>query len=283
MAIVTMKQLLESGAHFGHQTKRWNPKMKPYIYTQRNGIHVLDLHKSLKRIDIAYKVIKECVTEGGSVLFVGTKKQAQASIKDEAERAEMFYVNNRWLGGMLTNFKTISKRVKRLKKLEEMDSDGSFDVLPKKEVILLRKEMAKLKKNLDGIKNMKALPNIMFVIDVKKEALAIAEAKKLGITIIAIIDTNVDPTGIDHKIPMNDDAIRSIKLISKLVADACVEARRDMQIEEKPEQEEPKQEEPKQEETIKENISDPTKPVVIKETEKKTVINNTNDNKEEKK
>ena len=224
MAVITMKQLLEVGAHFGHQAKRWNPKMKPYIFTERNGIHILDLHQTLAATEKAYEFVREISSEGGKVLFVGTKKQAQEAIKEEAERAGGFYVNHRWLGGLLTNLNTIKTRVKRLKELEEMDADGTLDeAYTKKEAGLLRKEMAKLSKNIGGIKEMKKLPAALFVVDIKKEFLALEEAKKLGIPVIALIDTNVDPELVTYKIPANDDAIRSIKLFSQVIANAVVE------------------------------------------------------------
>ncbi len=224
MAVITMKQLLEVGAHFGHQAKRWNPKMKPYIFTERNGIHILDLHQTLTATEKAYEFVREISAEGGKVLFVGTKKQAQDAVKEEAERAGGFYVNNRWLGGLLTNLNTIKTRVKRLKELEEMDADGTLDTAyTKKEAGLLRKEMAKLSKNIGGIKEMKKLPAALFVVDIKKEFLALEEAKKLGIPVIALIDTNVDPDLVTYRIPANDDAIRSIKLFAQVIANAVVE------------------------------------------------------------
>ena len=224
MAVITMKQLLEVGAHFGHQAKRWNPKMKPYIFTERNGIHILDLHQTLEATEKAYEFVRQISSEGGKVLFVGTKKQAQDAVREEAERAGGFYVNHRWLGGLLTNLNTIKTRVKRLKELEEMDADGTLDTAyTKKEAGLLRKEMAKLSKNIGGIKEMKKLPAALFVVDIKKEFLALEEAKKLGIPVIALIDTNVDPELVTYKIPANDDAIRSIKLFSQVIANAVVE------------------------------------------------------------
>jgi len=224
MAVITMKQLLEVGAHFGHQAKRWNPKMKPYIFTERNGIHILDLHQTLGATEAAYEFVRQISEEGGKVLFVGTKKQAQDAVKEEAERAGGFYVNHRWLGGLLTNLNTIKTRVKRLKELEEMEADGTLDTAyTKKEAGLLRKEMAKLSKNIGGIKEMKKLPAALFVVDIKKEFLALEEAKKLGIPVIALIDTNVDPELVTYKIPANDDAIRSIKLFSQVIANAVVE------------------------------------------------------------
>jgi len=224
MAVITMKQLLEVGAHFGHQAKRWNPKMKPYIFTERNGIHILDLHQTLGATEAAYEFVRQISEEGGKVLFVGTKKQAQEAIKEEAERAGGFYVNHRWLGGLLTNLDTIKTRVKRLKELEEMDADGTLDeAYTKKEAGLLRKEMAKLSKNIGGIKEMNTLPAALFVVDIKKEFLALEEAKKLGIPVIALIDTNVDPDLVTYKIPANDDAIRSVKLFAQVIANAVIE------------------------------------------------------------
>lgn len=224
MSVISMKQLLEAGVHFGHQTRRWNPKMDEYIYTERNGIYIIDLQKTTKLIDKAYETIKEIVAEGGTVLFVGTKKQAQESIKSEAERCGMYYVNNRWLGGMLTNFQTIQSRIRRLKDLEKMEEDGTFKVLPKKEVIRLRHEMGKLEKNLGGIKNMKGLPSAIFVVDPRNERIAIQEAHTLGIPLVGIVDTNCDPEEIDYVIPGNDDAIRAVKLITGKMADAVIEA-----------------------------------------------------------
>lgn len=224
MAVVTMKQLLEAGVHFGHQAKRWNPKMANYIFTERNGIHVIDLHKSLKKIEVAYNEMREIAANGGTVLFVGTKKQAQEAVKDQADRSGMYYVNNRWLGGMLTNFKTIQTRVNRLKELEKMEAEGILDSsYTKKEAANFRKELSKLSKNLSGIKDMKKVPDAIFVIDVKKETLAVAEAVKLGIPVFAMIDTNVDPDLITYPIPSNDDAIRSVKLMSSIMANAIVE------------------------------------------------------------
>ena len=224
MSVISMKQLLEAGVHFGHQTRRWNPKMAPYIYTERNGIYIIDLQKSVGMVDDAYKAVSDIAAEGGTILFVGTKKQAQDAIKAEAERCGMFYVNERWLGGMLTNFKTIQSRVKRLKEIEAMSEDGTFDVLPKKEVIALKKEWAKLEKNLGGIKEMKRLPDAIFVVDPKKERICVQEAHTLGITLIGICDTNCDPEELDYVIPGNDDAIRAVKLIVSKMADAVVEA-----------------------------------------------------------
>ncbi|MGL6063731.1 MAG: 30S ribosomal protein S2 [Fusobacteriaceae bacterium] len=224
MAVITMKQLLEAGVHFGHQAKRWNPKMKPYIFTERNGIHVIDLHKSLKKIEVAYDALRTIAANGGKVLFVGTKKQAQDAVKEQAERSGMYYVNNRWLGGMLTNYKTIKARISRLKELEIMDADGTLDTAyTKKEASNFRKELVKLSKNLSGIKNMENVPAAIFVIDVKKETLAVVEAANLGIPVFAMIDTNVDPDLITYPIPANDDAIRSVKLISSVIANAVIE------------------------------------------------------------
>ena len=219
-----MKQLLEAGVHFGHQTRRWNPKMAEYIYTERNGIYIIDLQKSVGMVDTAYNAVKDIVANGGNILFVGTKKQAQDSIKTEAERCGMYYVNERWLGGMLTNFKTIQTRIKRLKEIEAMAEDGTFDVLPKKEVIGLKKEWEKLEKNLGGIKEMKKIPDAIFVVDPKKERICIQEAHTLGIPLIGIADTNCDPEELDYVIPGNDDAIRAVKLIVSTMADAVIEA-----------------------------------------------------------
>lgn len=231
MSVVSMKQLLEAGVHFGHQAKRWNPKMKPYIFTERNGIHVIDLHKSLKKIEEAYEEMRKIAENGGKVLFVGTKKQAQEAVKEEAERSNMYFVNHRWLGGMLTNFTTIKTRINRLNKLDEMEQDGTFDVLPKKEVIKLKLEREKLQRNLGGIKELDA-SNIgaMFVVDPRKEKNAIAEAKILGIPVVAIVDTNCDPEEVDYVIPGNDDAIRAVKLIAGKMADAIIEGRQGEQL-----------------------------------------------------
>ena len=225
MAVVAMKQLLEAGVHFGHQTKRWDPKMAEYIYQARNGIHIIDLQKTSKEIDEAYEFIKEVAEEGKDILFVGTKKQAQECIKEAAEKSNMFYVDQRWLGGMLTNFKTIRKRVERLNKLEEMQEDGTFDVLPKKEVAALKNEMEKLEKNLGGIKNMTRMPGAMFVVDPKNERIAVLEARKLNIPIVGLIDTNCNPEDVDYPIPGNDDAIRAVKLITDVMANAIIEGR----------------------------------------------------------
>ena len=224
MAVITMKQLLEAGVHFGHQTRKWNPKMKKYIFAARNDIHIIDLQVTANLIEEAYSFVCESVKEGKTVLFVGTKKQAQDAIKEEAERCGQYYVNSRWLGGCLTNFKTMRSRVERLEKLEAMEANGDFDLLPKKEVMLLKKEMGKLQANLGGIKTMKAMPGIMFVVDPHNEDIAIKEAKKLGIKIVAITDTNCDPDVVDYVIPGNDDAIRAIKLIASVIANAVIEA-----------------------------------------------------------
>lgn len=223
MAVISMKQLLEAGVHFGHQTRRWNPKMARYIFTERNGIYIIDLQKTVKKVDEAYNFVRNLVTEGGTVLFVGTKKQAQESVKDEAERCGMYYVNERWLGGMLTNFQTIQKRVDRLHELERMEAEGVFDVLTKKEVSSLRHEKEKLERFLGGIKNMKKLPDALFIIDPRKERIAVAEARRLNIPIVAIVDTNCDPDEIDVVIPANDDAIRAVKLLTSKMADAVIE------------------------------------------------------------
>ncbi len=224
MSVISMKQLLEAGVHFGHQTRRWNPKMAPFIYTERSGIHIIDLQKTVGMIENAYAAVAGIVQAGGSILFVGTKKQAQDAIQTEAERCGMFYVNQRWLGGMLTNFKTIQSRVARLRAIEKMSEDGTFEVLPKKEVAALQKEWDKLEKNLGGIKNMKRLPDAIFVVDPKKEHICVQEARTLGITLIGICDTNCDPEELDYVIPGNDDAIRAVKLIVSKMADAVIEA-----------------------------------------------------------
>ena len=232
MAIISMKQLLEAGVHFGHQTRRWNPKMAPYIFTESNGIYIIDLQKTVKKVDEAYNFIREVAAQGENILFVGTKKQAQEAMKDEAIRCNMFFVNERWLGGMLTNFKTIQTRIARLRKLEAMEADGTFDLLPKKEVIGLRHEMEKLTKYLGGIKDMKKLPGALFIVDPRKEHIAVLEARKLNIPIVATVDTNCDPDEIDHVIPANDDAIRAVKLLTAKMADAVLEGRQGMQTEE---------------------------------------------------
>ena len=224
MSVVTMKQLLEAGVHFGHQTRRWNPKMAPYIFTERNGIHIIDLQKSVGKVDEAYKAVYEITEQGGTILFVGTKKQAQDAVKAEAERCGMYYVNERWLGGMLTNFRTIQSRIDRLKKIEKMQEDGTFELLPKKEVAQLKKEYDKLNRNLGGIRDMKRIPDAIFVIDPKKEHICVQEAHALGITLIGIGDTNCDPEDFDYIIPGNDDAIRAVKLLTGKMADAVIEA-----------------------------------------------------------
>jgi small subunit ribosomal protein S2 len=223
VAIISMKQLLEAGVHFGHQTRRWNPKMQKYIFTERNGIYIIDLQKTVRKVEEAYNYVREMAGEGKTLLFVGTKKQAQESVRDEAARCGGYYVNQRWLGGTLTNFSTIQKRIERLRTLERMEEDGTFDVLPKKEVILLRKEKDRLEKFLGGIKDMKKLPGALFIIDPRKERIAVAEARKLGIPIVAIVDTNCDPDEIDYVIPGNDDAIRAVKLLCTKMADAVIE------------------------------------------------------------
>lgn len=225
MAVVSMKQLLEAGVHFGHQTRRWNPKMSRFIFTERNGIYIIDLQKTVKMMEQAYQFARDLATQGGTVLFVGTKKQAQEAVKDEAIRSSMYYINHRWLGGTLTNFKTIRKRIDRLHELERMEEDGTFGILPKKEVILLKKEQAKLEKFLGGIKEMKKLPDALFIIDPRKERIAVAEARKLNIPIISIVDTNCDPDEVDYVIPGNDDAIRAVRLFTGKIADAIIEAR----------------------------------------------------------
>ncbi len=223
MGVVSMKQLLEAGVHFGHQTRRWNPKMAPYIFTERNGIYIIDLQKTVKMLEEAYSFVRDTSANGGTILFVGTKKQAGESIREEATRCGMYYVNARWLGGMMTNFKTIRRRIDRLAQLKAMEEDGTFERLPKKEVVKLQLEIEKLEKYLGGIKNMKKLPSAMFVVDPRKERIAVSEARKLGIPIIAIVDTNCDPDEIDYIIPGNDDAIRAVKLISATMANAVIE------------------------------------------------------------
>ena len=225
MSVVTMKQLLEAGVHFGHQTRRWNPKMAPYIFTERNNIHIIDLQKSVGKVDEAYKAIFEIAEQGGTVLFVGTKKQAQDAVKEEALRCGMYYVNERWLGGMLTNFSTIQSRIQRMKDIERMQADGTFEVLPKKEVAGLKKELDKLQRNIGGIRDMKRIPDAIFVVDPKKEHICINEAHSLGITLIGISDTNCDPEELDYIIPGNDDAIRAVKLLVGKMADAVIEAK----------------------------------------------------------
>lgn len=230
MAVVSMKQLLKAGVHFGHQTRRWNPKMAPYIFTERNGIYIIDLQKTVRKIDEAYNFVKELVASGKSILFVGTKKQAQEAVQEEAERCGMFYVNQRWLGGTLTNFQTIERRIARLHDLARMEEEGMFEVLPKKEVIALRHEMEKLEKFLGGIKEMRELPGALFIVDPRKERIAVAEARKLGIPIVAIVDTNCDPDEIDVIIPGNDDAIRAVRLLCATIADAVIEANQGEQL-----------------------------------------------------
>ena len=230
MSVISMKQLLEAGAHFGHQTRRWNPKMKEYIFTERNGIYIIDLQKTVKKAEEAYNFVRSVAEAGDSILFVGTKKQAQESIEQEAKRCEMFYVNQRWLGGMLTNFKTIQTRIAKLRKIEKMEADGDFAYLPKKEVIKLKAEQEKLEKNLSGIKDMKKLPGAMFVVDPRKEHIAVMEARALGIPVVAIVDTNCDPDEVDYAIPGNDDAIRAVKLIASKMADAVLEGRQGEQM-----------------------------------------------------
>jgi len=242
MSVITMKQLLEAGVHFGHQTRRWNPKMAPYIYTERNGIHIIDLQKSVGMVDTAYKAMADIAAQGGTVLFVGTKKQAQDAIREAADKCGMYYVNQRWLGGMLTNFRTIQSRVARLRAIEKMSEDGTFDVLPKKEVFQIRKEWEKLEKNIGGIKNMKKIPDAIFVIDPKKERICIREARNLGITLIGMCDTNCDPEELDYVIPGNDDAIRAVKLIVDAMADAVIEAKQGVSAQAAPAVEAPAEE-----------------------------------------
>ncbi len=242
MSVISMKQLLEAGVHFGHQTRRWNPKMAPYIFTERNGIYIIDLSKTAYKVDEAYDFVKSVAAEGKSILFVGTKKQAQAAVRDEALRCDMYYVNERWLGGMLTNYKTISTRIKRLADIKKMQEDGTFDALTKKEVIKLVQEMDKLEKNLGGIKDMKGMPGALFVVDPKKEKIAIKEARILGIPIVGMCDTNCDPDDLDYVIPANDDAIRAVKLIASKMADAVIEGKQGESYAEAPAQEAPAEE-----------------------------------------
>ena len=251
MAVVAMKQLLEAGVHFGHQTRRWDPRMAEYIFQARNGIHIIDLQKTSKKLDDAYDFMKEQSESGKTVLFVGTKKQAQDCVKEAAEKSGMFYVNQRWLGGTLTNFKTIRKRIQRLTELETMEQDGTFEVLPKKEVVLLKKEMDKLNKNLSGIKNMTEIPQVMFVVDPKKEHIAIQEAKKLNIPIIGLVDTNCNPNDVDYVIPGNDDAIRAVKLVTDVMANAIIEGKQGESLE--------------TEEAETEEITEATEPTSIEE------------------
>ncbi|MCR5809747.1 MAG: 30S ribosomal protein S2 [Clostridiales bacterium] len=230
MSVISMKQLLEAGVHFGHQTRRWNPKMREYIFTERNGIYIIDLQKTVKKIDEAYNFVRDVAMDNGTVLFVGTKKQAQESIEQEAKRCEMFFVNQRWLGGLLTNFKTIQSRIAKLREIEKMEENGDFDLLPKKEVVKLKYIQEKLEKNLGGIKEMKKLPTCMFVVDPRKEHIAVQEARCLGIPIVAIVDTNCDPDDVDYVIPGNDDAIRAVKLIASKMADAVLEGKQGEQM-----------------------------------------------------
>ncbi|KAB3531353.1 30S ribosomal protein S2 [Alkaliphilus serpentinus] len=232
MSVISMKQLLEAGVHFGHQTRRWNPKMAEYIFTERNGIYIIDLQKTVKKVEDAYSIMKDIAAEGKNILFVGTKKQAQEAIEEEAKRCGMYYVNQRWLGGMLTNYGTIKNRIDRLRELEKMEENGTFEVLPKKEVIKLRHEMERLEKFLGGIKDMTVLPEALFVVDPRKERIAIKEAHKLGIPVIAIVDTNCDPDEVDYVIPGNDDAIRAVKLLTATMANAVIEGKQGEQIEE---------------------------------------------------
>ncbi|MHB8126488.1 MAG: 30S ribosomal protein S2 [Desulfitobacteriaceae bacterium] len=236
MAVISMKQLLEAGVHFGHQTRRWNPKMARYIFTERNGIYIIDLQKTVKKVDEAFNFVRNLSAEGGTMLFVGTKKQAQESVKEEAERCGMYYVNERWLGGMLTNFQTIQKRVDRLRELERMETESVFEVLPKKEVAALRHEMDKLERFLGGIKNMKRLPSALFIVDPRKERIAVAEARRLNIPIVGIVDTNCDPDEIDVVIPANDDAIRAVRLLTGRMADAIIEGQQGSEDDEETEQ-----------------------------------------------
>jgi len=252
MAVVAMKQLLEAGVHFGHQTRRWDPKMAEYIFQARNGIHIIDLQKTSKKLDEAYAFIKEQAEEGKTVLFVGTKKQAQECMKEAAIKCGMYYVDQRWLGGMLTNFGTIKARIQRLKDLETMEQDGTFDILPKKEVILLKKEMEKLEKNLGGIKEMEEIPGVIFLVDPKKERIAILEAKKLGIPVVGLVDTNCNPEEVDYAIPGNDDAIRAVKLIADVMANAVIEGRQGESFE--PEAQEEQAEETTEPESIEEVV-----------------------------
>ncbi len=243
MAVISMKQLLEAGVHFGHRTRSWNPKMAPYIYTERNGIHIIDLQKSVYMVDTAYKAIADIAQQGGTVLFVGTKKQAQEAIREAAEKCGMYYVNQRWLGGMLTNFRTIQSRIQRLRNIERMAEDGTFEVLPKKEVIQIRKEWEKLEKNIGGIKEMRKLPDAIFVVDPKKEKICVQEARSLGITLVGMCDTNCDPEELDYVIPGNDDAIRAVKLIVDAMANAVVEAKQGEILTDAPEKTEEAEEE----------------------------------------
>lgn len=258
MSVISMKQLLEAGVHFGHQTRKWNPKMKPYIFAARNDIHIINLEKTSELIDKAYLFVRDVVASGKNVLFVGTKKQAQDAIKEEAERCGMFYVCNRWLGGCLTNFKTILKRIERLNRLNQMEKVGEFDLLPKKEVAILKGERDKLEKNLGGIKDMREMPGVIFVVDPSTEHICVREAKSLGIPMVGLVDTNCDPSGIDYVIPGNDDAIRSVKLIASAIADAVIEAKEGVSL--KSDEEEKTEEEVNLEEAIKEIDIDEVKP-----------------------
>ncbi len=276
MAVISMKQLLEAGVHFGHQTRRWNPKMDRYIFTERNGIYIIDLQKTVKKIDEAYNFLKELSASGQSVLFVGTKKQAQEAVKDEAIRSDNFYINQRWLGGTLTNFETIQKRITRLKSLEEMEAKGTFEILPKKEVILLKKEMERLEKFLGGIKDMKKLPGALFIVDPRKERIAVAEARKLKIPIVGIVDTNCDPDEIDYVIPGNDDAIRAVRLITEKMADAVIEGKEGLSEGVKAEKAESKPAEAKPAKVVKaepvEEIAVETKPAEVTEVKVETKV-----------
>ena len=256
MAVVSMKKLLEAGVHFGHQTRRWNPKMARFIFTERNGIYIVDLQKTANQIEEAYKVMRDIVADGGRVLFVGTKKQAQDSIQSEAKRSGQYYVSHRWLGGMLTNFKTIRKSVEKLQRYERMEEDGTFDLLPKKEVLQYQKEMDKLEKNLGGIKDMEELPDVLFVVDPGEESIAVHEAKILGIPVIAIVDTNCDPDQVDVPIPGNDDAIRAVKLITSVMADAVIEANQGSEFDPSVDEYEEEIDESSEEEVEEENLSD---------------------------
>ena len=258
MAVVAMKQLLEAGVHFGHQTRRWDPKMAEYIFQARNGIHIIDLQKTSKKLDEAYAFLKEQAEEGKTVLFVGTKKQAQECMKEAAIKCGMYYVDQRWLGGMLTNFETIRTRVQRLKDLEAMQEDGTFDVLPKKEVILLKKEMEKLERNLGGIKDMEELPGVIFLVDPKKERIAILEARKLDIPVIGLVDTNCNPEDVDYAIPGNDDAIRAVKLIADVMANAVIEGKQGESFEAEESEEQVETTEPASMEEVVENAEEVT-------------------------
>ncbi|MBR7552917.1 30S ribosomal protein S2 [Allobacillus sp. GCM10007491] len=249
MAAISMKQLLEAGVHFGHQTRRWNPKMKKYIFTERNGIYIIDLQKTVKKVDEAFNFVKSVAQDGGKVLFVGTKKQAQDTIRDEAIRSGMYYVNQRWLGGTLTNMQTIQKRVNRLKDIERMEEDGTFDVLPKKEVVMILKEKERLEKFLGGVKDMNGLPDAVFIVDPRKERIAVKEAQKLNIPIVAMVDTNCDPDEIDYVIPANDDAIRAVKLLTSRMADAILEVKQGEEMQDTTSEEEVAKEEAEEKKT----------------------------------